>query len=181
MAVEKFPLSNLVNILEALGVPRSSVYSWANSGAIAGAEVAEEKEQKYVYIKDKERFKNWLAEKLGLKGVKVIEKVEQGVPFGKFEETIEEIRKLEQEKAELKAKLLVLEKEKERLQNLIVERDARERELAERIKELQKELGEKEKTVRELERRLKLKELEPIVAELPEGKRTALLKIFEEI
>jgi len=181
MAVEKFPLSNLVNILEALGVPRSSVYSWANSGAIAGAEVAEEKEQKYVYIKDKERFKNWLAEKLGLKGVKVIEKVEQGVPFSKYEQLIEEIRKLEKEVAGREAEILIAKREKEELLKKYEELQKELEKVKGSLKACEEEVELRERKIRELSRKLKLKELEPVIGELPEDKRKALLKLFEEM
>ncbi|ADU97730.1 trichohyalin (plasmid) [Thermovibrio ammonificans HB-1] len=176
----RIAVSEIVKVLTESGAvkSRTTAYDWIEKETVGFGRVVEEG-QKY-WEGDFSKLFNWLRNKLGEKEV-VREIVENGVPLSKYEELVKELRRLEREVAEKEASLKILgervalkEQEKKALEE-------EKRRLKQEVEKLLKELKEKEKTVRELERKLKLKELEPIVGELPAEKRKALLKLLEEL
>jgi|GEM_PF-4680863 len=176
----RIAVSEIVKVLMEGGAVKSktTAYDWVEKETVGFGRVVEDG-QKF-WEGDFSKLFTWLKNKLGEKEV-VREIVEQGVPFSKYEQLIEEIRKLEKEVAGREAEILIAKREKEELLKKYEELQKELEKVKGSLKACEEEVELRERKIRELSRKLKLKELEPVIGELPEDKRKALLKLFEEM
>jgi len=175
----RIAVSEIVKVLMEGGAVKSktTAYDWIEKETVGFGRVVEDG-QKF-WEGDFSKLFTWLKNKLGKKEV-VREIVEQGVPLEEYKEVLGEVRRLEREVAQKEAEVKVIQGEKEELLKKYEELEKTAKKLQETIQLLESELKEEERKLKKLQKKLKLKELEPIIRELPEEKRKALFELFEE-